>query len=132
MLSKQYDWYDDPRVSHIHVEPMPFRGAPGEALENELSHKLSNDPLDGEVVCVNCDVRPWMRSYSWPCGYDVPRVTQIELHTGQVIYDVEYAPGKCVSDLYEDFIGSSIENPWCFDQRPNETNEESNEALANG
>jgi hypothetical protein len=56
---------------------------------------------------------------------------EIELHTGQVIYNVEYAPGKWLSDLYEDFIGSSVESPWCFNQKNQHTNEEQNETLTN-
>lgn len=117
MLPKQYEWYNDPRVLYVHVAPMPFRGAPGEAFDNELSHTLSSGTLGDDPCCVHCDARPWMHSYSWPCGYDVPLVTQIELHSGQIIYDVEYAPGKSVSDLHEDFISFSLENKWCFDQK---------------
>jgi hypothetical protein len=122
---------DDPRVLSIVITPMPFRGSVTDVNDNQDSHKLANHYYEEDTSCVNCGVSPWMVSYSWPCGSDVPSLMEIELHTGQVIYNVEYAPGKWLSDLYEDFIGSSVESPWCFNQKNQHTNEEQNETLTN-
>jgi hypothetical protein len=123
---------DDPRVLSVITTPMPFRGSVTDINYNKDTHTLVNHYYEEESSCVNCAVSPWMVSYSWPCGYDVPRVMEIELHTGQVIYNVEYAPGKWLSDLYEDFISASIESPWCFNQKNQYTHKENNEAFTNG
>jgi len=53
-------------------QPKKFDGSEEERLANYESHRFSQVSED-EVVCIDCDVKPWHLCADWPCGFDVPR-----------------------------------------------------------
>jgi hypothetical protein len=52
--------------------PMLFAGSQDERTANQLSHQYDYE----EARCINCDCRPWGRIAEYPCGAEVPRVTE--------------------------------------------------------
>ena len=52
--------------------PVPFAGTEDEARKNFVSHNWRNVG-DGEVVCIDCEHKPWHVGASYPCGTEAPR-----------------------------------------------------------
>lgn len=59
----------------IYNEPCPWPGTREEERANRKSHDYvyEGGPDDGDVRCMNCDVRPSYVSAGWPCRATVPR-----------------------------------------------------------
>ena len=53
--------------------PAPFTGTVTEANRNFDTHNWGH--LDEEIVCYNCEAKPWHVAASYPCGQEPPRVS---------------------------------------------------------
>jgi hypothetical protein len=51
-------------------QPIPFPGSDADRAANRASHAFTGGDDDR---CLDCDVKPWHLSASYPCGTDVPR-----------------------------------------------------------
>lgn len=65
--------------------PVPFQGTPEERKANVESHRWRR--FGGEVVCANCDCKPWHAAALYPCGVEPPR-EQVEVGESPSLLDL--------------------------------------------
>jgi len=52
--------------------PAPFKGTVAEANRNFDTHNWGHS--DEEIVCYNCEAKPWHVAASYPCGQEPARI----------------------------------------------------------